>query len=115
MLVLKSLIPQYMPTRMKDMDLQLNYADLCIKIFDSTNQKREITLAPSETDSEKNSNRYLKVTWVRITFFLGFRIKISFLAIAIPKLFFQSMEWDDVTTELIDSISADLAKRITCT
>ena len=86
MLVLKSLIPQYMPSRMKDMDLQLNYADLCIKIFDSTNQKREITLAPSETESEKNSNRYLKVTWVRITFFLGFRIKIHFLVIVIPQL-----------------------------
>ena len=33
----------------------------------------------------------------------------------VPKLFFQPMEWDDVTTELIDSISADLGKRITCT
>ena len=89
MLVLKSLIPQYMPTRMKDMDLQLNYADLCIKIFDSTNQKREITLAPSETDSEKNSNRYLKVTWVRITFFLGFLIKISLLVTFLNYFFSQ--------------------------
>ena len=89
MLVLKSLIPQYMPTRMKDMDLQLNYADLCIKIFDSTNQKREISLAPSETDSEKNSNRYLKVTWVRITFFLGFLIKISLLVTFLNYFFSQ--------------------------
>ena len=65
MLVLHSLIPEYMPKRMRDMDLQLNYAELCIKIFDSTNQKREITLAPSENESEKILNRYLKVTWVR--------------------------------------------------
>ena len=79
MLVLHSLIPQYMPTRMKDMDLQSNYADLCIKIFDSANQKREITLAPSDTESEKNSNRYLKVTWVRIIFHFGFQLKFDFL------------------------------------